>query len=177
MSDFQRPYCLNRAYCAAKTPVSHCRSCAGKSVWSDPVRRQAALDAIQRRYAQPGARERRAADCRAASLRTWADPEKRARMVEASRRRSSVTDPRCQAAAQTPEAKAKRIKGFVRTKFAWCPEDRYADYRHLVDVKGIAPAEARRMIEADVALRSKQAIEQADAEMRAKAEREKAQAY
>ena len=177
MSDFQRAHCQNRSACAAKTPVTHCRSCVGKALWADPERRQHALDAIQRRYAEPGARERRAADCRAASLRSWADPEKRALMTENSRQRASVLDPACRAAAQTPEAKAKRIRGFIRTKYAWCPEDRYADYRHLVDVKSVEPAEARRMIEEDVALKAKRDVEQVRNDMVARHERDLAEAY
>lgn len=177
MSDFQRPHCLNRAACAARSPVTHCPPCNGKAVWADPEKRQHALDAIQRRYAEPGARERRAADCRATSLRTWSDPEKRARMVENSRRRASVLSPNCQAAAQTPEAKAKRVRSFLRTKYAWCPEDRYADYRRLVDVKNIKPAEARRMIEEDVARAARRTIEETTGAMHAKAARQKRDAY
>jgi hypothetical protein len=148
-------------------------------VWADPEKRVLALEAIQRRYEQPGAREKRAADCRAASLRNWADPEKRAHMSRISARRvhETVLSPKCQAAAQTPESKARRIKAQIRTKYAWCPEDRYPEYRRLVDVKGIKPREARRMIEADIKASARREIERVNADMRAKADRQKRDAY
>lgn len=166
--DKERPSSWNRRrYCS--------RGCAGKHLAFHPAK----LAGIQARYERPGERARHAERRRAASIATWADPVKRASMTQAAADRidRTLNAPAARAKAALPETRAKAAASYSRTARAWCRPDLWDDYQALRNRYGYKAAEARAIIEAQMVADDSRAVAKVKADMVARRDRERREAY
>jgi hypothetical protein len=182
MSDFQRSHCLNRDACAAATPVTHCRRCSILRVKADPAldaKRRAGVDAL---FADPAYVAEHRVRLQANVAKASQDPAFIERRRAHGRRQYAecLSRPEVQAKAHGPEARKRAGRATSETRLAWCPTELRAEYRRLIRSKLIPAAEARRIIEAEIA----GTVEQGRRELasnilnlRLKREREKREAY
>ena len=175
-----RPHCQAVDACQARG-AGHCRRCWG-------------LHLRQLSQADPEVEQRRRETVRARAAVTtkarWQDPVYRQKMTEAARERKALCLPHAIERRESPEARAKLERNRHRTVMAMSPEERrrkygtnkghqdglsgddLAHYRTLI-AKRIPSAKAREMIDELARRRVARAAE----DMRARHEREKAQAY
>jgi len=65
--------------------------------------------------------------------------------------RDHLSRPEVQAKAHGPEARSKAGRKTSETRLAWCPPEMRDEYRRLIRSKLIPAAEARRIIESEIA--------------------------
>jgi len=176
-----RPHCQNLDACKARSATTHCRRCAAGALMADPAIRARHQQGIDAKFADPVKRNAHVAVA-TGNIRRFLD---RPGSREYLRERANEIRP----LSQTPQAIERRVSGMreaaekrTRTLLPWCPAEWIEEYRHLTRVKHLKPAEARAIIEAEIERLSPQAearriIDEVNAKMRAKAAREKAQAY
>ena len=94
--------------------------------------------------------------------------------------RDYLSRPEIHARSQTPDARARAIAVTDRVKFAWCPPELRPAYHSLIREKRIPAAEARRIIEAEIAGTTEHArreIASRDLATRLREERRQMEAY
>lgn len=129
-----------------------CRTCTIKRVNACPTtaaKRKAGIHAKITRDPE----FRAALVSRAVTLHERLTPEQQeARRLHGVRQRDTVLSrPDVQARTHSPEARAQRGRSASATWLSWCPADRRDEYRRLVRSKRLPAAEARAIIEAEVA--------------------------
>ncbi|WP_156679375.1 hypothetical protein [Sphingomonas profundi] len=108
--------------------------------------------------------------------------EQRDRLREKGRRlvRDFLSQPEIHARSQTPEARSAAVASTDRAKFGWCPPELRPAYHRLVRTKRIPAAEARRIIEAEIAgtiEHARREIASRDLAVRLRQERQRREAY
>ncbi len=126
-----------------------CRSCSAKAINRDPVASAKRVAAFRAKFQDEAFLEEHR--------------ERLARMgrlphVVAIRRelgkaiyRERIGSPEARARNASPQARAKAIASREETVLGWCPPERRQEYRDLVRCKGLKAAEARAIIEAEIA--------------------------
>lgn len=166
MSD--RPNCLHRDTCNAKTLGKHCSPCTTTAMRADPAfeaKRAAAFRA--KLHGDP---EFKAKHCAASAKRLSAWRSKPESMVGANERSRANL-----AFANTPEVIAKRNATIRRKLLGWCPKHRIEEYMALA--RKMSAARARRVIERDESDRAKRAIAAFNDNQRAREERRQRESY
>jgi hypothetical protein len=182
MSGFVRPHCLNRDACAAKSPVTHCRRCSILRVQADPeleAKRRAGIGAL---FADPVYVAEHRARLQASVAKASQDPAfiERRRAHGLRQYRDCLSRPDVQAKAHGPDARKRAGRATSETRLAWCPVELRAEYRRLIRSKLIPAAEARRIIEAEIAgtvERGKRELASNILKLQLKHERDLAEAY
>lgn len=148
-----RPFCQNVDACSARKPTTHCRSCAAFRLNADPEFAEKRREAIRKKFEDPAYLEEHRVRTRATNARIMADPEQRAKRVEGGRRsyQEVLCRPDVRARTYSPEANAKRNMTCANTKLAWCPVEYRDEYKRLIRTHLIKAADARRMIEEQIA--------------------------
>jgi hypothetical protein len=93
--------------------------------------------------------------------------------------KANLTSPEVQARSHSPECRERRRLARQETMLGWCPPERRDDYRFLLRKK-VGAAEARRIIEAEIAGTAEHArrlVANNNDAARIREERRKAQAY
>lgn len=182
MSGFQRPHCQNPHACTAAKPTTHCRRCSIMRVQSDPdmeARRRAGIATL---FSDPSYVEEHRARLRKTIAAKLTDPAFVERKREHGRRqyRDCLNRPDVRAKAHSPEARQKAGRATHETRMAWCPPELRADYRRLIRSKLIPAAEARKIIEAEIAgtaEHGKREVASNSLRMQLRHERQKREAY
>lgn len=148
----ERAICGCGKQLSAQNVSGCCRSCVAKRINADPAIHERRVAGIRAKIATDP-KFRASLAQRAATMTERLSAEQIEARREHGRRqhRDVLSQPDIQARAQSPEARAKRGQSAQNTWLHWCPVDRRADYRMLVSHKGIPAAEARAIIEADIA--------------------------
>lgn len=177
-----RPHCLNRADCAAKSPVTHCRRCSILRVGNDPALEAKRLAGIESLFSDPAYVAAQRERLQAGIAKALRDPAFIERKREQGRRqyRDYLSRPDILARNRSPEVRKAAGRKSSETRMGWCPPELRAEYRRLIRSKLLAAAEARRIIEAEIAgtaEHGKREVASNDLQMRLKHERMKAQEY
>ncbi|KQM88638.1 hypothetical protein ASE67_02540 [Sphingomonas sp. Leaf23] len=145
--------CLDCGTALGRRNVSgRCRTCTIKRVNACPATAEKRKAGIHAKLARDPD-YRAALVRRAVTLHEKLTPEQQeARRLHGIRQRVTVLSrPDVQARTHSPEARAKRGRSASATWLSWCPADRREEYRRLIRSKRIPAAEARAIIEAEVA--------------------------
>ena len=128
-----------------------CRPCSMKRINSDPVLTAKREAAIAVYGASPKGRATSAANMRRYNLNL--SPAERAARSERGKRtaREVLTRPDVMARSHGPEARRKAGLARTETVLGWCPPHLRDEYRRLLHKKHIPAAEARKMIETQIA--------------------------
>ena len=177
-----RPYCQNRDACAAAKPTTHCRRCSIMRVASDPELEARRVEKLRVLYRDPAYLDEHRARLRASIARARQDPAFMESLRRNGRRlhRDFLSRPDVVARNRSPEVRKAAGAKTSEKRLGWCPPELRAEYRYLVRSKLIPAAEARKIIEAEIAGTSehgKRIVASNDLNMRLKDERQKAQAY
>jgi hypothetical protein len=131
---------------------TRCQPCATRAMATDPAKREKCRVAMKKRLADPVERAKLSERCK----RGWAakfarDPEARARLIETGRRVGSLNKGHSLTPAGSPAriAAARKQSEFY---MAWCPVEYRDDYHRLVRTYGVRAADARQMIEQQIAV-------------------------
>jgi hypothetical protein len=100
-----------------------------------------------------GRPETRAANSASKIAFFQSNPDARRERAERGKRdfHRTLGTPQAKAAAIRPEIIAKRAKTYSDNRLAWCPEEKRDEYRHLLYVKQVGSAEAKRIVLASIA--------------------------
>lgn len=128
---------------------------------------------MKQRMADPAIRERQTELTRAGIARSLQDPA----MLELRREMGRVYGAKNIETTRSAEVRAKAGKAISDTKLAHIPPSLRAEYRELVRKRGLSAAEAERIVIQSAEQCARREIAKADAKMRAKDERRKAEAY
>ena len=172
--------CIDCGGPISRTSKGRCLKCSANRMNADPeinARRRAAVAA---HFAKPGAKQ-----MRTESLRRWVETmpedERERRRVNGRRLAAEVLSrPDVRQLSNSPEVKARAGRARTETVLGWCPPDLRDQYRALVMRKGIPAAEARKIIEAEIAgtiEHARRSIANVTLAQHLRAAREKAQAY
>lgn len=153
-----RPHCLQTDACAARTPGKHCKSCAVTARNKTPQMREVASRTARKHRVLAREEVQRAAH----------SPENIVRR-EASRQNTWM--------AKDPAGRREHAIKMAKAKVAWCPASYLPEYRRLVDRVHIRAADARKMIEQQIAQDAKREVADRLADMRAKHARDLASRY
>lgn len=145
-----RPHCLQRADCKAKTPGRHCLKCSANT----PEARRARSEQATHRYTDPMERQRMS-EVKKIALQ---DPEKRARVIGGVREM----------------IKTRKV---YRGHATGLTEAERALYRKLLRQQKYPAPEARALVDDQRRHEARRTITRITNEMHAKQAREKAQAY
>ena len=146
----ERAICGCGATLGLKNTSGRCRSCAAKWVNSDPAIHAKRVAGIHRKFAEdPQFKAEHAARMVKNGSTPFALEQKRKRGVE--QYKNVLSRPDVQERMLSAESRAKRGRTASATWLSWCPADRREEYRRLVRSKRIPAAEARAIIEAEVA--------------------------
>ncbi|RSV11646.1 hypothetical protein CA235_18420 [Sphingomonas sp. ABOLF] len=132
-----------------KNQTGYCRSCCARAKFHAPGVRERRLESIRRNFADPAYRAAHAERLRIASSTPKAIAARRQRGRE--QYRDVLSRPDVLARTQSPDARQKRGASITEARLGWCPADRREEYRVLIMTKKIPAAEARRIIEAEIA--------------------------
>ena len=131
--------------------TGRCHRHAMRALHADPAYQANRRSGLARHFADPAARSAAGARLRMHNANMS--------VAEIERRREhgrwlarEILTPERRAKAQTPEARERSAAKCVERRLGWCPPDRRDQYRDLVRCKRYSAAEARAMIEADIAL-------------------------
>lgn len=157
-----------------------CRLHAMRRKHADPAFRAARAAGLARHYAKPGARE--ACARRLADWRENMPEADRERLREHGRGlvRDYLSRPDIHARSQSPEARRRAVEGNEAAKLGWCPPELRGAYTALIRSKKVPAAEARRIIEGEIAgtvEHARRAIANAQLAAQLRHEREQAEAY
>ncbi len=177
-----RPHCLNVGNCKAAKPTSHCRSCSARRMLTDPAIAAKRASNLRDFFDRPGVKEMLAERIHASQAKALADPVERERLREHGRKqyREVLSRPDVQALTYSPQANARRGASCRETSLAWCPVPYRDEYQRLVYSKRMSAAEARAIIEAEIAgtaAHARRAVENARLAGRLKHAREVGQRY
>lgn len=168
MSTFQRPDCRFPEACKAKTPTKPCAGCSLSAKWKEPAFREKRAAAFRNRMeTDPEFRDRHVAANSERLARWRASPE--------ARPGDNARSIRNLAKANAPEAIAERTRRIRLKAYYGIPEHRWSEVRELA--RRMPAAEAKRIVREDEAVQGRREVERNTAAMRARREREKAQAY
>lgn len=177
-----RPHCKNPDACTAAKPTTHCRRCSIMRVQADPALEEKRRAAIAALFQDPDYVDAHRARLRKSMEAAQADPALVERRREHGRRqyREHLSRPEVRAKAHCPDARKRAARKTSETRLAWCPPERRDEYRHLITSKLIPAAEARRIIEAEIAgtaEHGKREVASNALKMQLKHERQKREAY
>jgi hypothetical protein len=165
-----RPHCLKVEACEAKGP-GHCRRCAATEQNKCPDRRAKTSAAMLARYQDPTYR----AEHRRRTLAGVAAESEDVR--EARRRNGREVGSKNIEATRPPEVRARAGLSISATKMAGVPVPQRDEYRRLVRGGYASAAEAKRILAEEAAARARRDVAEVLQKQRARAAREKAQAY
>jgi len=172
--------CIDCPKPISRNSKGRCRSCSAIRMNTDPeinARRRASVSA---HFATPGAKQMRT-DALRRWIETMPDEERERRRANGRRLAAEVLSrPEVRELTNSPEVKAKAGRARTETVLGWCPPELRDQYRALVIRKGIPAAEARKIIEADIAgtlEHARRSIANVKLAQRLRVAREKAQAY
>ena len=130
---------------------TRCQPCSSRAIATDPAKREKCRMAMIQRLADPQERAKLSERCKRGWKAKFArDPEARARLVETGRRVGKLNTGNSLTPAGSPAriaAAAKQSEFYM----GWCPIEYWDDYRRLVKTYGIRAADAKRMIEDQIA--------------------------
>lgn len=173
-----RPFCLNPDVCVAAKPTSHCRRCSIARANNDPAIKERRVAALRAKHQEPEFRAAHAERSIKVLHEIW---ERRGPewLKEQGRR--------IHAASKTPKARAAYLasratvgRKISDARLAHIPAKYRDDYRHLVRCGAMSAAEAKASIMERVAYDEaapRREVERITAEMLAKEERRKREAY
>lgn len=141
--------------CAApitrQSTTGRCRTCATRVCHADPVMSERRKAAHRAACADPAYRARMSAARARTEAERKNDPKWRAYKVASGKRLRAAYDASAEGQALNQAKRALVGEKARERMLSWCPVDRRADYRTLREKTGAA--DARRMIEADIAQR------------------------
>jgi hypothetical protein len=153
-----------------------CRPCCARYNNANPeivARRNAA---IRERFADPAVRHAVAEGIRARNRNLPAAEMERRREHGRYLAANVLNRPEVRAANAAPDVRKRAGQARTATVLPWCPKDKLDAYRRLQRI-GIRAAEAKRMILEEVRADARRQIEAVTQRMRAKADRERREAY
>lgn len=164
----------------SRSSRGRCRPCSAAALNADVGLKDRRAAGLRAYYDEGGGREAAAKRIRAYNLNL--DEAARERRREHGRRqyREYLNAPATRALSGGAEARQQAVATRLATLYAWCPLELRDEYRRLIRTKRMSAAEARRVIEADIAgtvEHARRSVANAIDAQRIRHERDRAQAY
>lgn len=158
--------------------AKRCRSCSMAFLNSDPAAQAKRKAGLARYWSDPANVEEARERMIAVTTATMADPVQAERRREHGHRqhREYLSRPDVVERCLSPEARKRAGEARTRTVLAWCPPEKLKRYRKLA-ASGITAAQARQMVEQEIAAEARRHVEMRIEANRRKHERAQAQAY
>lgn len=133
-----------------KSKTGRCKPCSARHINASPELTAKRKAGIERYHAQPGVRERCAANFAAYNRNMPPEHRERRRQHGLRVAREVLARPDVLARSNSPEAKRKAGAARTERLLGWCPPELRDQYRQLCASQRLSAAEARRIIEAEI---------------------------